>query len=232
MEEILVLIVCAIVYSAVRKSRQSAKKKDAPAPKGKPDAGFRKQMADLARDIAANDGDPVGALIDELRRSEAPAAQRSASSEGQPAAPAEQTMFEAAVAPEARVRPEAPSAQKAGLASGARLKAAAAAAPRPSAGAKAPAARRLEDLPSGASATDSEGCVGGSLGAHREEGESRAEHEAHNRARAAAIAAERTAARRAAAARRANVDQLRQAVVMSEILDRPKALRRRESARL
>ena len=74
---------------------------------------------------------------------------------------------------------------------------------------------------------DAEGCVGGSLGAHREEGESRAEHRLHERRREAALAAECAASRRAAAVRQANVDQLRQAVVMSEILDKPKALRRR-----
>ena len=86
---------------------------------------------------------------------------------------------------------------------------------------------RLDDLPSGESAVDAEGCVGGSLGAHREEGERRAEHRLHERRREAALAAECAASRRAAAVRQANVDQLRQAVVMSEILDKPKALRRR-----
>lgn len=79
-------------------------------------------------------------------------------------------------------------------------------------------------MQSGESVTDADGCVGGSLGAHSEEGESRAEHAVHELRRSASVAEETATV---ATARRIDVKQLRQAVVMSEILDKPKALRRR-----
>ena len=72
----------------------------------------------------------------------------------------------------------------------------------------------------GQSFFDDEGCVGGSLGGHDEEGESRAEHEEHL-SRADARQNPQTAAPRP----RIRAAELRRAVVMSEILDKPKALR-------
>ena len=82
-------------------------------------------------------------------------------------------------------------------------------------------------VPQGASFADEEGCVGGSLGGHDEEGESRAEHAEHLDRADKALAAETAGNRRAESLRAAGIAQLRQAVVMSEILDKPKALRRR-----
>ena len=229
--EVAVLIICLIAYAAVRKSRKSSKgrKKDAAPPAGEKSGSFKEQMADLARDLAANDGDALDMLINELRSapSEGPA-------EGdgpQPAARLAQ-MPSAAPAPSSPQAPGAPRRAEAQPApvdfAAARRKLRTKAKQANKAAGSAPAqAVRLDGLPSGESAVDAEGCVGGSLGAHREEGESRAEHRLHERRREAALAAECAASRRAAAVRQANVDQLRQAVVMSEILDKPKALRRR-----
>ena len=79
----------------------------------------------------------------------------------------------------------------------------------------------------GASAFDDEGCVGGSLAHDHTEGEDRAEHARHKeevKRREAVEALEHAQAANAAAV---NVHRLRQAVVMAEVLDRPKALRAR-----
>lgn len=84
-----------------------------------------------------------------------------------------------------------------------------------------------EPLAAGMSRADAEGCLGGSLSGHPEEGESRAEHAEHLRK---ADAQERAILRREERAlhmRTAARTELRRAVVWSEILDRPKALRRR-----
>ena len=243
--EVAVLIICLIAYAAVRKSRKSSKgqKKNAAPPAGEKSGSFKEQMADLARDLAANDGDALDMLINELRSapSEGPAEGESARrpratgeiADGpQPAARLAQ-MPSAAPAPSSPQAPGAPrraEAQPAPVdfaAARQKLRAKAKQADKKAAGSAPAQAVRLDDLPSGESAVDAEGCVGGSLGAHREEGESRAEHRLHERRREAALAAECAASRRAAAVRQANVDQLRQAVVMSEILDKPKALRRR-----
>ena len=62
----------------------------------------------------------------------------------------------------------------------------------------------------------------GSMNAESTEGESREEHARHELRRAATIAAETVPA----VSRRIGVSDLRRAVVMSEILDKPKALRR------
>ena len=101
--------------------------------------------------------------------------------------------------------------------------------------ARAAAAKRqaqsLSDKPVGAavpsavqgqSAADDEGCLGGSLPHGHEEGESREEHARH-------IAAMEARDKNEAALEIRGFDarQLRRAVVISEILDRPKALRRR-----
>ena len=240
--EVAVLIICLIAYAAVRKSRKSSKgqKKNAAPPAGEKSGSFKEQMADLARDLAANDGDALDMLINELRSapSEGPAEGESARrpratgeiADGpQPAARLAQMPSEAPSSPQAPGAPRRAEAQPAPVDfAAARRKLRTKAKQANKAAGSAPAqAVRLDDLPSGESAVDAEGCVGGSLGAHREEGERRAEHRLHERRREAALAAECAASRRAAAVRQANVDQLRQAVVMSEILDKPKALRRR-----
>ena len=62
----------------------------------------------------------------------------------------------------------------------------------------------------------------GSLGGENTEGESREEHARHEQRRAASIAAEA----KPTVSRRIGVSDLRRAVVMSEIRDKPKALRR------
>ena len=240
--EVAVLIICLIAYAAVRKSRKSSKgqKKNAAPPAGEKSGSFKEQMADLARDLAANDGDALDMLINELRSapSEGPAEGESARrpratgeiADGpQPAVRLAQMPSAAPSSPQAPGAPRRAEAQSAPVDfAAARRKLRAKAKQANKAAGSAPArAVRLDGLPSGESAVDAEGCVGGSLGAHREEGESRAEHRLHERRREAALAAECAASRRAAAVRQANVDQLRQAVVMSEILDKPKALRRR-----
>ncbi len=84
-----------------------------------------------------------------------------------------------------------------------------------------------EPLAAGMSRADANGCLGGSLSGHSEEGESRTEHAEHLRK---ADAQERAILRgeaRALRLRTAARTELRRAVVWSEILDRPKALRRR-----
>lgn len=240
--EVAVLIICLIAYAAVRKSRKSSKgrKKNVAPPAGEKSGSFKEQMADLARDLAANDGDALDMLINELRSapSEGPAEGESARrpratgeiADGpQPAARLAQMPSEAPSSPQAPGAPRRAEAQPAPVNfAAARRKLRAKAKQANKAAGSAPAqAVRLDGLPSGESVVDAEGCVGGSLGAHREEGERRAEHRLHERRREAALAAECAASRRAAAVRQANVDQLRQAVVMSEILDKPKALRRR-----
>lgn len=239
--EVAVLIICLIAYAAVRKSRKSSKgqKKNAAPPAGEKSGSFKEQMADLARDLAANDGDALDMLINELRSapSEGPAEGESARrprateiTDGpQSAARLAQMPSEVPSSLQAPSAPRRAEAQPAPVDfAAARRKLRAKAKQANKAAGSAPArVVRLDDLPSGESAVDAEGCVGGSLGAHREEGERRAEHRLHERRREAALAAECAASRRAAAVRQANVDQLRQAVVMSEILDRPKALRRR-----
>lgn len=77
----------------------------------------------------------------------------------------------------------------------------------------------------GESAYDDEGCVGGSMPHDHAEGESHAEHGRH-------IAAMQARDRDETALARAGVDiaQLRRAVVMAEVLDRPVSLRRRRRA--
>jgi hypothetical protein len=72
---------------------------------------------------------------------------------------------------------------------------------------------------------DEEGCVGGSMAHTHEEGESRTEHARHLREAQNREAQETLAASAAAELREMNLSRLRQAVVMAEILDRPRALR-------
>lgn len=84
-----------------------------------------------------------------------------------------------------------------------------------------------EPLAAGMSRADANGCLGGSLSDHPEEGESRAEHAEHLRKADAQERAILRGEERALHMRTAARTELRRAVVWSEILDRPKALRRR-----
>ena len=84
-----------------------------------------------------------------------------------------------------------------------------------------------EPLAAGMSRADAEGCLGGSLSGHSEEGESRAEHAEHLRKADAQERAILRGEERALHMRTAARTELRRAVVWSEILDKPKALRRR-----
>lgn len=84
-----------------------------------------------------------------------------------------------------------------------------------------------EPLAAGMSRADANGCLGGSLSGHPEEGESRAEHAEHLRKADAQERAILRGEERALHMRTAARAELRRAVVWSEILDRPKALRRR-----
>ena len=70
---------------------------------------------------------------------------------------------------------------------------------------------------------DKEGCIGGSIPHTQHEGESRAEHAEHmKRAAVSAVETPGEQIRKSLSAA-----EMRKAVIMSEILDRPKALRRR-----
>lgn len=73
----------------------------------------------------------------------------------------------------------------------------------------------------GESAQDANGCIGGSLGAHEEEGESHAEHARH------LARADRDEESQAPATRRISRSDLRRAVITKEILDRPVSMRNR-----
>ena len=93
-------------------------------------------------------------------------------------------------------------------------------APRATPGGSLPP-RAQTTLAQGESVRDADGCIGGSLGAHEEEGESHAEH-AHHLARA-----EREDEAAKPQSRRPTRSDLRRAVVMKEILDSPVSMRRR-----
>ena len=92
----------------------------------------------------------------------------------------------------------------------------------------APAAPIVSAVPAfaqGASAGDDEGCVGGSLPHDHAEGESRKEHSRHTDTVKRREAAELLTQARAELAATERLDRMRQAVVMAEVLGRPKALR-------
>lgn len=74
---------------------------------------------------------------------------------------------------------------------------------------------------------DDEGCVGGSMAHTQHEGESRAEHRQHLEKIQHQEQEETLAAQAALELAELNVHRLRRAVVMAEILDRPRALRAR-----
>ena len=76
-------------------------------------------------------------------------------------------------------------------------------------------------LAQGESAHDADGCIGGSLGVHEEEGESRTEHAQH------LARADRENESAKPLLRRATRSDLRRAVVMKEILDSPVSMRHR-----
>ena len=78
---------------------------------------------------------------------------------------------------------------------------------------------------SGESKTDAHGCIGGSMPDHEAEGETITEHAAHEQNRQQKLAEE--AALSAASLRKPSASELRRAVVMSEVLDKPVSLRGR-----
>ena len=85
-------------------------------------------------------------------------------------------------------------------------------------------ARVMESL-TGLSPVDEHGCIGGSMPDHEAEGESIAEHAAHEQNRRQKLAEE--AALSVEAFRKPSAADLRRAVVMSEVLDKPVSLRGR-----
>lgn len=85
---------------------------------------------------------------------------------------------------------------------------------------------RIQESLSGKSAVDEHGCIGGSMPEHTAEGETLAEHAQHEHNRTERLKAE-TAAIRAESLRKPELTELRKAVIMAEILDKPVSLRRR-----
>lgn len=79
---------------------------------------------------------------------------------------------------------------------------------------------------SGKSAQDEHGCIGGSMPNHNAEGETRAEHAVHEKNRAERLKAEAPAAA-VENPYKPDLSDLRKAVVMAEILDKPVSLRKR-----
>lgn len=73
---------------------------------------------------------------------------------------------------------------------------------------------------------DEEGCVGGSMAHTHDEGESREEHRRHMESALKRETEEALATQAAVELEAVNLQRLRQAVIMAEVLDRPKALRR------
>ena len=85
---------------------------------------------------------------------------------------------------------------------------------------------RVKESLAGQSPVDEHGCIGGSMPIHSAEGESLAEHAAHEQNRQLRLQQE--TAIHATDLRKPTAADLRKAVVMSEILDKPVALRRRQ----
>lgn len=86
---------------------------------------------------------------------------------------------------------------------------------------------RIQESLSGVSATDEHGCIGGSMPDHNAEGETLTEHAEHEENRRRKLAEE--AAVSAESFRKPTAADLRRAVVMSEILDKPVSLRGRRT---
>ena len=84
---------------------------------------------------------------------------------------------------------------------------------------------RIQESLSGESHVDDHGCIGGSMPDHEAEGEALAEHVMHEKNRAERLKAESNAVR-AEDLRRPTAADLRKAVVMSEILNKPVSLRK------
>ena len=87
------------------------------------------------------------------------------------------------------------------------------------------------EIAQGVSLHDDEGCVGGSMAHVHTEGETHAEHRRHVEALRRRETEERLAAQAAADLAALNIQKLRQAVIMKELLDRPVALRGRRGSR-
>lgn len=94
---------------------------------------------------------------------------------------------------------------------------------KPAASKAKPAGKK--PVKSGESPVDAHGCIGGSMPDHTAEGESIAEHAGHEQNRQQKLAEE--AALNAASLRKPRAADLRRAVIMSEILDKPVSLRGR-----
>ena len=150
--------------------------------------------------------------------------------EGQPpakgaASPAAKTGARAAAPAQARTTPVKPAQKTRRPAAVSRPVAAPAAAATPAPSAPAPAATAQISM-EGTGLFDDEGCIGGSMAHNHAEGESHAEHSRHITAmrdrerEEAAIAAPKGVAA-------LDPRDLRRAVVISEILGKPKALQRR-----
>ena len=96
---------------------------------------------------------------------------------------------------------------------------------------EAPSKRMRPVVPQGASLLDEEGCVGGSMEHDHDEGESRAEHARHlteaKRREAEELLIQADTQRRA----QVSAQKLREAVVMAEVLGKPRALRPRGQGR-
>ena len=105
-----------------------------------------------------------------------------------------------------------------------RLKAARATAAPQAVAMQPKAAQAHEPVPQGMSLSDDEGCVGGSLPHDHSEGESHEDHARHMAAYAQRELDERTHEARAGLA----LSDVRRAVVMAEILGKPRALQRRK----
>lgn len=86
-------------------------------------------------------------------------------------------------------------------------------------------AKKKKKSASGESKTDEHGCIGGSIPHMTSEGESLQEHAQHEKNRQARLSEEN--ALRAESLRKPTAADLRKAVVMKEILDKPVALRGR-----
>lgn len=85
-------------------------------------------------------------------------------------------------------------------------------------------AKRKKKPRSGESPVDDHGCIGGSMPVHQAEGESLAEHAQHERR---SQEQQDAYALRVETLRRPSARELRKAIVMSEVLDKPVSLRRR-----
>ena len=134
----------------------------------------------------------------------------------------------------AKAKPERAFMDRLAEATRAKLEALEEAAQKEAAVQKAPAPEgRLTPIEAeqGISVVDGEGCVGGSMAHDHDEGERRQEHARHLEAARRREAVEVLQEAEAELQRRSRAAELRRAVVMAEVLDRPVALRPRGCGR-